>query len=105
MFDNYIDELWGKLTEMELDEVLEGQDQHNSNPQKGYEKYLDGLDLSDMHEHQQEIYLESLWGELDENAISELYEDRLEQLKAQRLARELDQSLAVKGEDPPKIKI
>lgn len=105
MFDDYIEKLWGELAEMDFEEASEAQAKHLSDPKKGYDEYLDHLDLSGIHEHHQESYLEAMWDEFDEDAVDQVYEERIDELTGYRLAMNLDQSLATKGEDKPKIKV
>lgn len=78
MFDNYLDQLWNDLADMELDEVQEAQQEHSKNPTKGFDEYLDrAADLSHLPEQQQESYLEAEGEEFSEKAVDQVYEDRL----------------------------
>lgn len=83
MFDDYIDHLAQELEELNQSEVMEDYLEHQKNPHKGYEDFIDRFADGVFYTDQQcEAYQEALWDEFDGAAVSAVFEDRLKALQA-----------------------
>lgn len=106
LFEDYIDQLWGELQEMTLDEVLEAQNEHQKNPFAGYDDYVSAMaDVSHLPESQQESYLQAEFNEFSKAEVDQLFEDRLDEFPQHRLREVMEQVLPEKGKNkkPPKV--
>lgn len=104
IFEDYIDELWGELSEMTWQEVREAQKEHEADPQAGFAEYFERVaDFSHLPEQQQENAVDKEWGKFSARAVGQVYEDRLAEFE--QLKNELEETLPIKGTDGPLMKV